>query len=185
MKKYVVVFTLLLSACAMSPNSHFYQLQAQKNDVAISNRSISVGIEEVDVPQYIDRPQIVLIKKNSSELSVSEFHRWAEPLTSSITRILADDISTFMPKSVIKPQSYTMEQFNFTINVEINKFDAELNDKVTLDAWWTIYRNGKNVARGRSTLDAPAGDTYDSIVNAQSNLINEMAKQIAQKLSKL
>ena len=100
MKKYLTLLFFMLSACAFTQQSRFYRLQALADNITISSQKISIGIEEVAVPRYVDRPQIVLVDKDTSELTVSEFHRWGEPLASSITRVLADDISSYIPNDI-------------------------------------------------------------------------------------
>lgn len=185
MKKYLTLLFFMLSACAFTQQSRFYRLQAATDNATISSQKVSIGIEEVSVPRYVDRPQIVLVDKDTSELTVSEFNRWGEPLSFSITRVLADDISTYLPNALVKPKNYSMENFNYTVSVEINKFDSTLDKKASLDAWWTILKNGNIAARGRTTLSGVPAQGYDGVVNEQSKLLNEMAQQIAQKIAKL
>ena len=185
MKKYLILLLFMISACAFTQQSRFYRLQSATDNNAISQRRTSIGVEEVSVPRYVDRPQIVLVDKDASELTISEFDRWAEPLTSSITRVLADDISSYLPNALVKPKNYSMENFTYTINVEINKFDSTINSKATLDAWWTIFKNGNIVARGRTTLSNTPARGYDGVINEQSKLLNQMAQQIAEKIAKL
>lgn len=185
MKKYLIFAALFLTACGMTKQSHFYQLQPETAGVAVSNRKLNIGIEEVSVPKYVDRPQMVITEAGSSELKVSEFNRWAEPLTSSITRVLADDMSQYLPQALIKPKAYSMEHFNYTVSVEINKFDAIMDNKVMLDAWWTVFKNGNIVARGRTSVSGEPEKGFDGIVGEQSRLINIMAEQISVKIAKL
>ena len=185
MKKVVFLFALLLAGCGISRPSTFYHLEAASQDAAISQKNITVGIDEVIVPKYADRPQMVLQEANSSELKISEFNRWAEPLNYAIARILADDLSSYLPKSTIKPRTYMTKKFAYTINVEISKFDIIPNQKVALDSWWTIFKNGNIVYQGRSKFSQPVDGDLNNLVNAQSNLINQTAKEIAQKLTRL
>lgn len=185
MKKYILVLVLFMAACGMTRQSRFYQLQPETAGVAVSNRKLSVGIEEVSVPKYVDRPQMVVTGTDSNELKVSEFNRWAEPLTSSITRVLADDISQYLPNALVKPKAYSMESFNYTVSVEINKFDAVMDANVTLDAWWTIFKNGNIIARGRTSVSGEVQKGFDGIVEEQSRLIGLMAEQIAVRIAKL
>ncbi len=185
MKKIVFLFVLLLAGCGISKPSTFYHLQAASKDAAVSQKNITVGIDEVIVPKYADRPQMVMQEADSPELKISEFNRWAEPLNFAIARILADDISLYLPKSTIKPRTYISENFKYTISVEISKFDITLNKQVALDAWWTIFRNGNIIYQGRSRFSHPVDDNLNNVVEAQSQLINQMAEQIALKLTKL
>ncbi|MBR1649084.1 MAG: membrane integrity-associated transporter subunit PqiC [Alphaproteobacteria bacterium] len=185
MKKYILLLMIFLNACAFTQNSKFYRLQSLSQGKIVSNLKTSVGVEEVSIPRYVDRPQMVIFKPNTSELNISEFHRWAEPLSFGLTRILADDISLYLPNALVKPQSYSMENFNYTVTVEFNKFDAIMDAQATLDAWWTIFKNTKAVARGRTTISHDVKGGYDGIVIEQSKLLSEMARQIAQKISQL
>lgn len=185
MKKYFIFAALLLTACGMTQQSRFYRLQPAAAETSVSGRKLNIGVEEVSVPKYIDRPQMVVTESGSSELKVSEFNRWAEPLTASFTRVLADDISLYLPNALVKPKSYASEEFTYTVIVEINKFDAVMDGQVTLDAWWTIYKNGNVAARGRTVVSGEAGKGFDGIVEEQSRLVNEAARQIAGRIAKL
>lgn len=185
MKKYFIFAALLLTACGMTQQSRFYRLQPAVAETSVSGRKLNIGVEEVSVPKYIDRPQMVVTEAGSSELKVSEFNRWAEPLTASFTRVLADDISLYLPNALVKPKSYASEEFTYTVIVEINKFDAVMDGQVTLDAWWTIYKNGNVAARGRTVVSGEAGKGFDGIVEEQSRLVNEAARQIAGRIAKL
>ena len=188
MKKWsILAVVFLLSACvgAKSSPSHFYQLQAASEVSPLSERRLDVGVEEAFVPKYLDRPQIVTMTTDSSELKMSEFYRWAEPLSSAFSRVLADDISSYLPKSVIKYKTLGSEDFTYTITVEINKINAVLGQKLEVDAWWTVYKGNNTALRDRSRLSVPLGDSYESLADGLSGAINEMARQIAVKLSKL
>ena len=184
MKKYLLVTLLLLSAC--SPSSRFFQLPPVSDNAAISSRRMSIGIEEVNVPQYLDRPQMVLSRAEHNEMRFSEFNRWVEPLSAGMSRVLADDIASYMPKSVVKPKNYASEKFDYTVDVEVNKFDAILRHQVSMDAWWTISKRGKVVARGRTKLESKLQKWgYEAIVEEQNYMINKMARQIVEELVKL
>ena len=117
--------------------------------------------------------------------SPSHFYRWAEPLSSSFSRVLADDLSLYLPKSVVKYKTLSSENFTYTITLEINKMDAVLGRKLELDVWWTVYKNGRVAVRDRTRLSSPLGDTYEDLAGRQSALINELAGQIAARLAKM
>ena len=142
-KTSILAIVLFLAGCVgTSSPSHFYQLQMTDARVEpVSSRRLDVGVEEAFVPKYLDRPQIVTMEAGSSELKMSEFYRWAEPLSSSFSRVLADDLSLYLPKSVVKYKTLSSENFTYTITLEINKMDAVLGRKLELDVWWTVYKN--------------------------------------------
>ena len=189
MKKITLsVLIFLLSGCFFgnTTQSRFYQLQvADTNVKAVSNRRMDIGVEEAFVPKYLDRPQIVTAEAGTAELKVSEFNRWAEPLSSSFSRVLADDISLYLPKSVVKFKTLSSESFVYTVTVEINNWSAVLGKKMETDVWWTVYKNGNVVYRQRSKQSADLEPDFEALAEVQSKLINELALQIAQKLAKL
>lgn len=182
MRKLVVsLFIFCLAACGTSPNSKFYQIRSADIVVGkvLSNKKILVGIDSVQIPQYLDRPQIVTDKKNSAELDVSEFNRWIEPLSPSITRAVADDISLYLPNATVQPDAFIVETFNYTVSIQVNRIDINLGNSMLFDAWWSVSKNGNVVKRQRFKQDIKIGESYDNMVENLSVLIGEMSKQIA------
>ena len=164
-----------------SPPSQFYMLKTVPAD-PISQTRLNIGIQEVQIPEYIKRPQIVTIE-NTVEYNISEFNRWSSSLSGIIRRTLASDMAYLLPKSFIKPSSIISDNYNYTISLEINRLDGEFDKNATLEAWWYILnRHGKIVYRGQTNLSRPAGDDYEELVSSQSRLLAEMAEQISKKI---
>lgn len=192
MKKVLNAFLfLLLAGCietGTSPQSKFYSIQplSQVEKPLTSYKGFSVGIEEVKVPVFMDKPQIVIAEKDSVELNVSELNRWSEPLSVMLQRTIADDISSYLPQILVKPKNYGREVFNYTVFVEINKFSGVFGENVILEAWWNILdKNGQMLAQEQTYLTAPLGKGYDSLVEEQGRLVGELSKQIAEKIIRL
>ena len=189
MKKAGVFFAILmLSGCLFggSTQSRFYQLQVFDGDVKpVSSRRLNIGVEEAYVPKFLDKPQMVTQKVDTFELNVSEFERWAEPLSSSFSRVLADDISLYLPKSVVKYKTLSSEEFEYALTVEINNWNAILGQKLEMDVWWTVYKNGDVIVRNRSKLSSELGNSYEDLADKQSKLINDLALQISQRFAKM
>jgi len=179
------ILAFCLAGClGTTPNSNFYQLTDIGSATAVSGRKLSIRISEVVLPRYLDRPQIVTFQPSGNQLDIAEFDRWAEPFSGMFSRTLADDISLYLPKSVIKFEAVAEENFTYTVETEINKFDATLGKEVVLDIWWTVYKNSRSIIRERSRLQLPIGNSYESLVEKESTLIGELARQIAVKISK-
>ncbi len=192
MKKVLSAFLFLLVAGCIetgtSPQSKFYSIRplGQVEKPLTSYKGFSVGIEEVKVPVYMDKPQIVTAEKDSVELNVSELNRWSEPLSVMLQRTIADDISSYLPQILVKPKNYGREVFNYTVFVEINKFGGVFGENVVLEAWWNILdRNGQTLTREQTYLTAPLGKGYDVLVEEQGRLVGELSKQIAEKITRL
>lgn len=190
MKKLLTfTFAMLLTACVgTSQQSKFYTIQSMTSSTTATNSSnkLSVGVTEITIPAYLDKPQIVTTAANGVELNISEFNRWSEPLSSMLQRTLADDLGAYLPGAVVKPRTSARENFNYLLNVEINKFDGSFDKTVKLDAWWSLIdRNNQIIRRHRVDLSLPVKNSYDNMVIQQSILIGELAKNIATEIKKL
>lgn len=189
MKKLLILCSVLILASCISfrktPDSEFYTLSSQtvENITPVSLKKLNIGIDEVSVPNYLSRAQIVTLDEDNVSLNISEFNRWSAPLSGLLQRIVADDIALYLPKSMVKPQMYNQEKYNFIISVEINRMDGTWDKNAVLDAWWTISdNNGKVLATERSVLTRPLADNYPDYAKTQSALVGELCRQISQKL---
>ena len=145
-----------------------------------------IGVAEVKVPSYIDRPQIILIESDGITLKKSEFERWSEDLATLAQRTLAGDISAYLPGAIVKSKNFINEKFDFVVYVEINDMTGTFADKATLDVWWTIVDNDNNMVFKKQTkIQNELGDTYTDFVIAQSNLLDLLSKEIATELTRL
>ena len=96
----ICVSSVLLSAClgGRSPDSKFFMLESDAN-IVVSDKKTSVLVEMISIPDLIYRPQIVLKDKDSAEILISEYNRWAEPLPDVIRQTLTDDLQTYLPNA--------------------------------------------------------------------------------------
>jgi len=191
MKKIIALCSaILLSACVggTSKAPNIYTLKPMDNTLTVIDQSkgISVGIAEVKVPNYIDKPQIILVESDGITLKKSEFERWSEDLATLTQRTIAGDVSTYLPNAIIKPKNFINEKFDFVVYVEINDMTGTFADKATLDVWWTIVDNNNNMLFKKQTkIQNELGDTYTDFVIAQSNLLNRLSEEIATELTRL
>ncbi len=191
MKKIIALCSaILLSACVggTSKAPNIYTLKSIDSGLTAidQNTKVNVGIAEVKVPNYIDRPQIILVESDGITLKKSEFERWSEDLATLTQRTLAGNISAYLPNAIIKPKNFINEKFDFVIYVEINDMSGTFADKATLDVWWTIVDSNNNMVFKKQTkIQNELGDTYTDFVIAQSNLFDELSKEIATELTRL
>ena len=188
MKKHIsflLAVSLLVGACGFSRPSTFYVLDnsalPSENVTLKSADRILIGIEPVLIPNYLDKPQIVIRQPDSVTLTVSEFNRWAEQLSDVFPRVLANSISEHMGYPAAKQINLNRDLFPYRLFVEVLRFDATFKKEAVLDTWWTIMTNSGNVVyRTRSTLVEPVGDDdYDSVVLAEQKLLKELGRTIA------
>lgn len=188
MKKFILLSILLLTACiGTTPPSKFYTLNnISSSPQTYPSAKLFIGIGEVSIPQYLDKPQIVVRDSNQVELSVSEFNRWGEPLKDAIQSVLANDLTNYLPASTIKPTSYRQENFDYLIWIEIDRLDGTWKQEASLSAWWTIFNNNSQaIIRQKTEFKIPLGQNYDNLAQQYSLLINQLAQEIALQITKL
>lgn len=191
MKKLYSLFLLALVSACMSfgstPPSRFFSLQTITESQAVSKSRISIGIEEVNIPEYLDKPQIVTVGDNMVELKISEQNRWSEPLSTMMQRTIANDMASLMPNAVVKSRNMSNERFDYAVFIEVDKFDGALNGKAQLNAWWYVLKKGSRdiVLRQKAEFVQPVGRDYDDLVQAESRLVSQLAEQIAMRISNL
>jgi len=190
-----IVIGILLAAiygCARSPSSRFYLLDSLVNPAAgpegknfSDNRCVSIGIGPVEIPDYLDRPQIVT-RVTPNEIKLAEYDRWAEPLKDNFTRVLAKNLSTLLCINEISFFPWRREiPKDYRIEVKVIRFDGSSGDQVVLEAWWTLLSgDGRTLLRSkRSNLSKVAGGRdYKSLVSAQSRILEKLSREIAEAI---
>ena len=91
----------LLGGCSSTPPVAYYTLNTlpetqQEIPAAVMDDTIAIGVGPVDLPKFLDRPQIVT-RKSQNQIEVSEFNRWAGSFPGDFARVLAKNISILLP----------------------------------------------------------------------------------------
>lgn len=183
----LAVFALTACLGGMTPPSKFYSLTPiQHSQEVFKSVQLNIGVEEVKVPVYLDRPQIVTRHDNQVELNVSELNRWSEPLSTAMQRIIADNLAVYLPNASVKPSGFRHEGFDYLVWIEINRFDGSWDKTVDLSVWWSVFdKNGDTVLQKKANLSRPLGQSYDDLVKEDSDLVSELSLRIAQNLARL
>ncbi|WP_428075726.1 PqiC family protein [Candidatus Avelusimicrobium luingense] len=181
----IIIPCLLLNACIFgtSKNAEFYTLTPTDTPALSADYVTFVGVNRVQLPKYVERPQIVVQRKNSTQVNISEYHRWVESLSILATRVLTEDLSVLLPSAQIKQNRYKGEEFDRTVTVEIVNMDAVLGEKAEITAWYVVKDKADKVQiRNKFKRDVPVGKTYDELVQGYSQLLAELSQEIAQRL---
>jgi len=173
----------LLAGCVSTPESRFFTLStlsAGTNHTAASS-TLSVVVGPVSVPAAVDRPQIV-ISTGPNQVRVDDFNRWASPLQSNISRVVADNLVTMLgtPRVTVFPQTLSANA-DYQAAVEVQSFGSALGEAATLDAVWTVRRvkDGK-LQMGRTTVREPAPERgYEALAAAHSRAVARLSQDIA------
>jgi uncharacterized lipoprotein YmbA len=137
-----------LGACASPlPPSHV-TLDDGRPRVVRSSMAPSVAVLRVNVPDLIDRPQLVL-RTDGNQVKLSEQYRWAEPLRREIPRVIATDLGELLDSSGVVAPPADVESFapEFKLMLDIQQLDAVVGQGVDIDG-----SGVSNIEAGGSSL---------------------------------
>ena len=178
---------LVLAGCGRSPQTTFYTLTPLVTDATVPKSSgTSIAIASVTLPELVDRPQLV-VPDGGTRIAILEGQRWAEPLKSAISRLLAENISRLMNSDRVSayPQHAAINA-DYRLFVDIQRFELS-GSTVVVDALWEI-RSAKGVKSltGRSKAVESIGSTdYEAVVAGYSRAMATLSREITQSLRSL
>ena len=171
---------LLLAGCAATPASRFYTLSAVPTPAATSS-DLSVVVGPVSIPAEVDRPEIV-VTTGPNQVRLEEFNRWAAPLQSDISRVVAENLVALLgtPHVTLSPQMLSADA-DYRAVIEVQSFNSALGEAATLDAVWTVRRAKDGRAQtGRTTArEAVQEQSYDALAAAHSRAVARLSQDIA------
>ena len=179
----------ILAGCASSPPSKFYQLNSVQNRTSITSdaspeRNLIIVIGPVQVPDYLNRPQIVT-RAGKNELKFSEFDRWAGSLEWNTTRVLVEDISSLLPAdriSVVRwtPYMESQGEASYRVEVLVSRFEGTLGDSVLLKAQWRVFADNRRLLLERESLvrEQINDGSYEALVVSMSSALERLSQDI-------
>ena len=171
-----------LAACSSTPPK-VYTL-ATVPGAAVAGRPVTASVAAVEVPKYLDRPQIVR-RSGAVQLGVDEFERWGEPLANMVQRVLADDLAARLPAGSVVTTSRTLSGDEaLTVELALGRFDPEADGTVVLEAQWRVQRKSGGRPRTETAriTRRPADDSTAAEVRAMSDALGELADRIARQI---
>ena len=183
---------MVLGGCANTQPTNFYILSSLSNSnvekVQSANQGIALGIGPVELPKYLDRPQIVT-RASSNQLELAEFDRWAGPLKDNVPKVLAENLSILIPTDRIAVYPWNRSTpIDYRVVVEITRFEATTDGKTSLVARWNILgKDGKKILlRRRSSFNESAkARNYKAKVSAMNRTLENLSREIAQAIKTL
>jgi uncharacterized lipoprotein YmbA len=190
---FLFILVAFATACASTEPAKFYALSAM--DTSISENApdsfagdITIGIGPIKIPDYLDRPEIVIRGRNN-EIIMAEFDQWAGQLKESFALILSENLSIMLSTDNIATHPWSGSiPIDYQVVVEIVQFEGTPGERVTLIARWNVLGCKKNelLAMKRSSFTVTAGsDGYGALVTALSKAIEEYSVEISSTLMDL
>jgi uncharacterized lipoprotein YmbA len=180
---------LLFAGCGSSPPTRFYVLSNLPHPAqlpASASRDIAVGVGPLELPDYLDRPQIVT-RTGQNELNLAEFDKWGETLKDNANQVLAENLALLLPSK--KVHSYPWKRstpVDYQVVVKITRFDHTEGGETALHARWNILSGDGNtelLSRETRYVERPDGKGYADTVAAMNRALAQFSRDVANTIS--
>ena len=188
MTRISLLLVLFLIGCASTPTERsYYLLRAEApGDLAPADPDALLGIARPSIAKYLNRAGIV-IQVGEHQVREARYHLWAEPLDRGIRHYLSHRVSALLGRS-LNTGPGTEDTWRYRIDVSVEEFHGTLNGEVRLVAYWSLrkLKNGTVIeAQYFRRTRQQTGDGYPALVDAQIELLDELAESIVQALRRM
>ena len=174
---YLFFILILLNGCfaGRSKKPNFYTLESiEMVDKKPVNKKVLI---KVKLSNYIDRPQIVLLKNNKVEYKIDEFNRWVESPVNLIQKTMVNNLSKIF---VVKNYDFADKNFDYIIDVYVDKIDIMIGESIYFKAKYNLLDKNKKVILSRQyekTLNIDDG--YVDVVKKLSLILSDFGNNVA------
>jgi uncharacterized lipoprotein YmbA len=181
-----VIMPIALLGCGTTPASKYYLLSAEASSFP-EGASPSLGVGPIEIPEYLNRNALIY-SREGNRLHIANFERWAEPLDSSIGRVVRLNLASLLNTQNIQVYPWSdSERPEYALEVNVINMDAN-DEQARLVAEWRIYtpKSRETIARKISNLsyNMPAGPaTAAEVAPAYSKLLLQLSEIIAAEIS--
>ena len=177
-------FGLLLS-CSSTTTSYYVLSPAGQ---APNRQGVGLGIGPIIAANYLVERPYVLFQASPNQIEMSDYHQWAGELDDNFGRVLGINLGRRTGTGRIQPYPWdTNNELDYQVTVDLSQFHGTTDGDAFMEASWRLYRlpAGNLIASNTTTLTAPLrGDGYDALVSAQSELVDQLAAEIAKSMKK-
>lgn len=179
----------ILNACSGNSKKNitrYYLIDSvnSTSNVLLTDKMLAIRINDIKMPQYLERFQIVT-RSAENRLRFSEFNQWGEPLRKNLLRTLAQNLNNILATTdIATPYSPSASKSDYTVTVNIQQFEHDVDGYVKLVASWQIKElDSKQVSRMKQASFKSAniitGNSYDEIVNSMQSLYADFSMELA------
>jgi len=190
-----VMTALLAAGCASVPETRFYTLsvppEPSETKIAVRNSSIPIFIDvlPVNVPERLVRPQLIVRSKGSgaeTQLFILEQDRWSSPFNYELRDAFATGIANRTGALNEARSGRPPDQPGYRIAIELNQFDAVVDDRVQARFGWTITHSpdGRSAAC-YAAITEPVSAGVEGLVKGLQRTVASAAADISRNLIEL
>ncbi len=150
-------------------------------------REATIGVGPVELPQYVNRPEIVT-GHDSPVLQSAAVAEWAEPLRDGFTRVLAENLSLLLATERVAIFPWQGGTPEYQVVVNVIQFLGQPGGDVALVALWSLLgRQGQEVlvSKKASFREPTSGQDYEALAAAMSRTVAALSRDIAAAVSAL
>ena len=183
-----------IGCAGRSLSARFYVLSpmafsvAETQNISGFSQKFVIGISPVTLPKYLRKSQIVT-RTGSNELHLAEYDRWAGKIEEDIGRVITENLGHILgTDKVISYASMEAIDLDYTIKIDISRFDGRLGGDLELFARWAIFDNQDKALNGiKATYitEPTEGNGYADMVAAQSRALYDLSRELADVIKKL
>ena len=178
-----------LAGCARSTPTNYYLLESGAAPVQTDDLPpTTLRVAMVEVPNYLNRNNIVSRVQGETRLILAEFHLWAEPVSNGVRRVVEETLTRpLLDAGVTVLPSGTANGGDYVLLIDVQRLDGNFNEKAVLESRWTLLdKNDAPLANGIfATEEMVPGADYSILVGAESQLVRRMGDYLAGRLPPL
>ncbi|MBF0629263.1 MAG: membrane integrity-associated transporter subunit PqiC [Magnetococcales bacterium] len=178
---------LLLAGCPgpTSPPTRFFllaSLEAKENAIPRTPEGLTVELEPVEIPQYLNRPEIVT-RASGNRIKLERMNQWAGDFKEDLGRVSMENLSRLLhsDRVIILPNK-SEHASQFRLATIINRFEPDEAGQVWLDARWNLFDGrGRLLVTRHSdiTVRAEQPEEYESLTGAMSRALGQLNREMA------
>ncbi|PLC48444.1 hypothetical protein CR159_18085 [Pollutimonas subterranea] len=189
---YAVLLIAGLAACA-SPTRQYYTLlpaSTVADSSAVETKAspkFAISVQPVELPEQVDRPQIVINDANAAQVTPLNSALWASPLSDEIRNALSNALSRQLGVLDIASGGTPESLPIWRINVRVQRFDSVYNERAVLDATWRltpVHQRGKKTIICRAEVQVPVETGMSALIAGHQEALQKLAALIAAQLMK-
>ncbi|KPK13560.1 MAG: hypothetical protein AMJ67_17215 [Betaproteobacteria bacterium SG8_41] len=176
----------LAAGCGTTPEPAFYTLATEAGGASAQMPAISVIVGPVTLPEAVDRPQLV-ISAAGNRVQIEEFHRWAEPLKTGISRAVAMHLGRQLGTSRAGIFSdVTIGDPDYRVLIDMQRFESRPGEAATVEALWTVRsRDGRDRTGHTLAREAVTDGSYDALIAAHGRALALVSRDVGDAIRML
>jgi len=162
--------------------TEFYVLRAARQDVEALARKESalpeIRVGPGRVAEYLDNTKIAA-QGEGNRLGYLDLHRWAEPLSKGLSRMLSESLATRLKvKQLTVYPDPPIDASGYEVRYTVTRFEGQVTGPVTLEVSWQMIErpSAQQIAGQRSVYLIEAGPQPGDVAAYVARLSDAVSK---------